>query len=378
MMTHQGGTSCRWMVSSGYPGGFGGLSRGERPFMATTMGSGPLDELVALHNELGVFDALDQLPVVRQRAGIADPLLFRTSGHPSFPQGIRVDPAARLLFQEPAILLQVGWAPVQIQAGDNDRHRHPEGRQAESLPCHPDTLRDAFRRVAARAWEAVQKATVGPLFQRQLVRARLRNRWQRAGQRSPPRLLGLRLGTAADHRRLAIAGGGRLGEGQRSCGDQGVDRTGVGTGGPECIELLLVDALYADGPLLAWLAYAKGIDVLTPLPSDRLMVGNLLGMAQPRGCSIGRGIGTCERFKATSRMQTVEVAAAGDLTSWESFVEAARELWGGEAQPVGLSDSGDRPGGTAAGKGHGVGQHATVGQRLCGVAGVSATLAHRE
>jgi pimeloyl-ACP methyl ester carboxylesterase len=34
--------------------------------------------LVASHSELGVSDALDQLPVLRQRAGIPDPLLFRT------------------------------------------------------------------------------------------------------------------------------------------------------------------------------------------------------------------------------------------------------------------------------------------------------------
>jgi hypothetical protein len=31
------------------------LGRGERPEMATTMASGPLDELVALHEELGVL-----------------------------------------------------------------------------------------------------------------------------------------------------------------------------------------------------------------------------------------------------------------------------------------------------------------------------------
>ena len=55
------------------------LGRGERPFMATTMGSGPLDELLALHIELGVFDALDELPVVRQRAGIADPMMRKAS-----------------------------------------------------------------------------------------------------------------------------------------------------------------------------------------------------------------------------------------------------------------------------------------------------------
>jgi hypothetical protein len=149
------------------------LGRGKRPFMATTMGSGPLDELVALHVELGVFDALDRLPVVRRRAGISDPLLFRTLATLPFLSESALDPSARLLFQEPAVLLQLGWTPVQIQAGDNDRYRHPQGKQAESLPCHPDTLRDAFRRVEARAWDSVQQAAVGSLFQRQLVRGKV-------------------------------------------------------------------------------------------------------------------------------------------------------------------------------------------------------------
>jgi len=49
------------------------LRRGERPDLATTMACGPLDELVALHDELGVFHVLDRLPVGRERAGVPDP-----------------------------------------------------------------------------------------------------------------------------------------------------------------------------------------------------------------------------------------------------------------------------------------------------------------
>src|SRR5262249_59448202 len=122
------------------------LRRGQRPLMATTMASGPLDELLALHIELGIFEALDALPVARQRDGIADPLLLRTLATLPFLPEAGLDPAAKLLFQEPALLLRLGWAPAQIRSGDNRRHRHPEGRQAQSLPCHPDTLRDELRR----------------------------------------------------------------------------------------------------------------------------------------------------------------------------------------------------------------------------------------
>jgi hypothetical protein len=46
-----------------------GLRRGERPELATTMASGPLDELVALHEELGIFAIVEQLEVQRARAG---------------------------------------------------------------------------------------------------------------------------------------------------------------------------------------------------------------------------------------------------------------------------------------------------------------------
>lgn len=54
------------------------LQRGERPDMATTMDSGSLDDLVALHDELGVFEVLDNLPVDRRRRDIEDRLLLRT------------------------------------------------------------------------------------------------------------------------------------------------------------------------------------------------------------------------------------------------------------------------------------------------------------
>jgi hypothetical protein len=44
------------------------LRRGERPDLATTMASGPLDELVALHEELGIFGILNAVEARRTRA----------------------------------------------------------------------------------------------------------------------------------------------------------------------------------------------------------------------------------------------------------------------------------------------------------------------
>ncbi len=54
------------------------LARGERPDMATTLSAGVVDELVALHEELGVLPALGAAPSARERRGVPDPLLLRT------------------------------------------------------------------------------------------------------------------------------------------------------------------------------------------------------------------------------------------------------------------------------------------------------------
>ena len=56
------------------------LRRGERPDLATTMASGSLDELVALHQELGIFAILDELEVQRARAGVPDELRLAHAG----------------------------------------------------------------------------------------------------------------------------------------------------------------------------------------------------------------------------------------------------------------------------------------------------------
>src|SRR5207248_6628087 len=149
------------------------LRRGERPDLATTMACGPLDELVALHDELGLFRLLDRLPVARERAGLPDGLLLRTLATLPFLAGPSLAAAPGALFREPAVLLQLGWAPAQVRHGANGRHRHPEGRQAESLPCHPDTLRDQLRRVEARAWGKAQRAGVQALYRRRLVRGQV-------------------------------------------------------------------------------------------------------------------------------------------------------------------------------------------------------------
>src|SRR5712691_12888602 len=88
------------------------LRRGERPDLATTMASGPLDELVALHEELGIFGIVEQLEVQRTRAGVPDELLLRTLATLPFVEQASLSGASSVLFREPAVLLQLGWAKV--------------------------------------------------------------------------------------------------------------------------------------------------------------------------------------------------------------------------------------------------------------------------
>jgi len=127
------------------------LARGERPDLATTMACGPVDELVALHEELGILATLDECVVARQRAGRPANLLVRTLASLPFLAAGSLSGAAGALCREPALLLQLGWAPVQIRAGDNGRQRHPAGRPPASLPCHPDARLSAKREGVA-AW----------------------------------------------------------------------------------------------------------------------------------------------------------------------------------------------------------------------------------
>lgn len=308
------------------------LQRGERPDLATTLACGPVDELVALHDELGILAALDALVTQRQRAGLADALLLRTLATLPFLAEASLGGAAEALFREPAILLRLGWAPVQIRAGGNGRHRHPDGRQPESLPCHPDTLRDALRRVAAQAWQQVQDLGVRALFARRLVRGKV---YAIDGSGVGPDLRLVALVCVSGERPLIVAWRlltGRASEkGKEAAVTRALVEQALALGGPRCIALLLADALYADGPLLAWLKVERGIDALVRLPDDRLLYAELQRLA-----ALGQVAWTehrCMRVvQGHKRLDTVAVTSSAELTDWDSFVAAATRL--GQPQPT--------------------------------------------
>jgi len=256
------------------------LQRGERPDLATTMASGPLDELVALHEELGIFAILDEMEVQRTRAGVPDELRLRTLATLPFVEQASLSGGSSVLFREPAVLLQLGWAPVQIRQGSNGRHRHPQGRQEESLPCHPDTLRDALRRVGESAWLKAQQAGVQALYQRQLVRGKV-YAVDGSGLGDDLRLVALVCVSATRPIIVAwrVLSGTASEKGKEAQVTHALIEQVLEAAGPDSIRLLLADALDADGPLLAWLKYRKGIDALVPLPADRLLYQDVQGLA---------------------------------------------------------------------------------------------------
>jgi hypothetical protein len=299
------------------------LRRGERPDLATTMASGPLDELVALHEELGIFAILDELEVQRVRAGVPDELLLRTLATLPFVEQASLSGGSEVLFREPAILLQLGWAPVQIRQGSNGRHRHPEGRQEESLPCHPDTLRDALRRIGEAAWLHAQQAGVRSLYQRQLVRGKV-YAVDGSGLGDDLRLVTLVCVSAT--RPIIVAwrllSGPASEKGKEAAVTRQLIEQVLEVAGPQAISLLLADALYADGPLLAWLKYRKGIDALVSLPEDRLLYQDVQGLADAHliDWTHHRYVRTIQGHK---QLREVKVTAVGDLTSWDGFIEKA-------------------------------------------------------
>src|SRR3954451_10646170 len=301
----------------------GQLHPGRRPDMAATTASGPLDALAALHDEVGAFAALTDVPSERARAGLDDALLLRTLAVLPFVGNTGLRGVADQLFRDPAILLQLGWSPVQIGEGDNGRYRHAEGRQAESLPCHPDTLRDALARIGAAAWHQVQREGVGGLYRRRLVRGGI-YAVDGTGLSATQRVVAL-VHVSGRHP-LVVAWRYLEGSASEKGKEAGVTKALVeqvlAVGGPASIDWLLADALYADGPLLAWLKYVHGIDALMRLPADRLLYADVQGRA-----ASGRLTWQEHRYIRTVRghkeRRTVALAGSGAFETWPSFMEAA-------------------------------------------------------
>ena len=214
------------------------------------MASGPLDELVALHEELGIFAIVEQLEVQRKRAGVPDALLLRTLATLPFVEQASSSGASEVLFREPAVLLQLGWAPVQIRAGSNGRHRHPEGRQEESLPCHADT--DAVMHCdglesqpgCKRKQPGCSRSTSGSWYEARST-PWMAVDWETSYAWWPWCVCQPRRPIIAAWRVLS---GTASEKGKEAQVTRALIEQVLAVAGPNAISLLLADALYADGP----------------------------------------------------------------------------------------------------------------------------------
>lgn len=311
------------------------LQHGEYEAIATSS-QGALDELAHLTAELGVWDALEVIQVHRDREGIPDDLLLRTLTVLPFIEAMGLSAAAETLFQDAAILLQLGYAVFQIQNGFNERYHPPfETKSEKAYPYHPEVLRQEAARIDLESLHTFRQRCIRPLFERRLVRGKtyaidgsgIGNRWRVVG------LLNVNAERALWVTWRVLSGSASEKGKEASVVREMVDEVRQ-VGGTDAIEWLLMDALYADGPLLVWLKFQRQIDALVRLPEDREMYADLAGLLrwQPKRWQTHTDV----RYVA-GRKQTREVSAAAesDLKSWDSFMQAAQaagapdaSLWG--------------------------------------------------
>lgn len=94
--------------------------------------------------------------------------------------------------------------------------------------------------------------------------------------------------------------------------------------GPEAIKLLLADALYADGPLLAWLQ-SIGVDAVVRLPEERWLwneAQSIIKLEEQEWIKHQQS----RILDGKKEKRTVEVACASQLTDWDSYVAKTKEL----------------------------------------------------
>lgn len=141
------------------------------------------------------------------------------------------------------------------------------------MPIHPDTLRDELARLTPEDWECLQEERLRVLDAKRLVRSqkvvvdgsglgegqRLVKLCARTGQGLVPLVWEFLTGDASEKGKEAAVIR-KLVERVRKIA------------GEAAIKLLIADALYADGPLLACLQ-SLGIVGLVRLPEDRLLCG---------------------------------------------------------------------------------------------------------
>jgi len=303
------------------------LQEGEYEAIVTT-GQSELDVLAHLAAELGILEAVQMLTVKRERAGIPDELLLRTLAVLPFVEALGLSAAANTLFADAAILLQLGYTAIELREGFNNRHgAQEEVKSAASLPLHPDVLRQELQRLEPESVDDYRRHCIQQLFKRKLIKGKvfavdgsgLSNRW---------RVVGLLCVT--DEAPLWVTWRLLAGDASEK-GKEGsvlfemVDEI-RDIAGEQAIEWLLMDALYADGPLLAGLKLKRGIDALVRLPETRTIyqdLWDLLEWEPQRWQSPWLDV----RYVAgRKQLREISTGVVAGLTRWPALQEAARSL----------------------------------------------------
>jgi hypothetical protein len=303
-----------------------------------TSGQSELDVLAHLATELGILEAVKLLKVKRKRAGIPDELLLRTLAVLPFVEAMGLSAAANTLFEDAAILIQLGYTMVQLQAGFNERRGAEQSEKSEaSIPLHPDVLRQELQRLEPESLHTFRRYCIRQFFKRGLIKGKtyavdgsgLSNRW---------RVVGL----------LCVSGGMPIWVTWRLLAGDASEKGKEGTvlfemvdeirdiAGEKAIKWLLMDALYADGPLLVGLKVQRGIDVLVRLPDSRTMYQDLWDLLtwEPERWLPPR---LDVRYVAgRKQLRHISTGVVAGLTRWPALQEAAQQagyegqfsLWG--------------------------------------------------
>lgn len=322
----------------------GALQSGEYDAIVTS-GKSVIDELVHLAVEVGVFKALSLIQAKRERTGIPDELLFRVIAILPFVEALGLSVAGDELFKDASILLVLGFSIRQVQEGFNRRHHGSRAGAKKVTPCNPEVLRQELARIDQESLHAFQQACIRELFARKLVKGRV-CAIDGSGLRDRHRVVGL----MAVHKGRPLWLSWRVLDGEASEKGKeahvvrGLVEDVIAAGGREAMEWLLMDALYADGPLLAWLEYDCGIHALVRLPEDRQMYQDLEGLARAELIE-WETHADARYISGHKQVRDVSVAMASELTSWHSFVEAAAAygvehptLWGALIHSMDRSD----------------------------------------
>lgn len=311
------------------------LEQGDYEAIVTSK-EGALDTLAHLAAELGVLDAVSLIEVDREREGIPDELLLRTACLLPFIEAAGLSAATESLLADASILLQIGYTAIEIQEGFNERHGAKQReKKSEALPCHPDVLRNELLRVKSESLTAFRQECLRRWQQRGLIKGKvyavdgsgLGNRWRLVG------LYNVHKGNKVWLTWRLLSGSASEKGKEGAVLFEMVDEVRQILG-PDAIEWLIMDALYADGPLLAGLKYGRGIDALVRLPEDRIMYADLwfLLQVEPERWQTHRDV---SYIAGRKQLREIRVGTVPELNRWDSFVQAAAiygelapTLWG--------------------------------------------------